>query len=249
MNKLHYSMLWTALTIITLLIVFSIYGAFLGSDGARDFFNCPAIVAYWFALNLVLIAGSIIFRRLLLIHIGCILVLFGAMLGSDAGHRFQHKLLGINRIHKGWMVLYQGQESNEVKTEKDNQIRELPFSIKLEEFKIDYYESKYPKQPQDKSLLKREGAVRNYTSSLAIIENGKIIAEKNVEVNHPLHYGGYHFYQHSYDAQKGQYSILMVVSDSGLALVYAGYVALCVGVIRHFWLRNILREKDAPDGD
>ncbi len=94
-------MLWAALIIITLLILFSVYGAFLGSEGARDFFNRPAMTAYWFVLSLVLIAGIIIFRRLLLIHIGCILVLLGAMLGSDAGHRFQQKLLGINKIHKG----------------------------------------------------------------------------------------------------------------------------------------------------
>jgi len=71
-----------------------------------------------------------------------------------------------------------------------------------------------------------------------------------VKVNHPLHYGGYYFYQHSYDAQDGQYSVLMVVSDSGLAFVYAGYAALCVGVVWNFWLRDIFRKaKDVPDGD
>ncbi len=50
------------------------------------------------------------------------------------------------------MLLYQGQESNEVKMEKDSQIKELPFSIKLKEFKVDYYEPKYPRQSENKFL-------------------------------------------------------------------------------------------------
>jgi hypothetical protein len=242
-------MLWAALIIIILLILFSIYGAFLGSEGAQNFFNCPVLMAYWFVLGLMLIAGIIIFRRLLLIHIGCILVLLGAMLGSDAGHGFRQKLLGINKIHKGQMLIYQGQESNKVKVERDSMTEELPFSIKLKKFRVDYYEPKYPRHSEDKFLPSYRGAVRDYISSLAVIENGKTVAEKNVEVNHPLHYGGYYFYQHSYDAQDGQYSVLMVVSDSGWAFVYAGYVALCIGVIQHFWLRNIFGKKDVPNGN
>ena len=243
MNKLHYSILWAALIIIVLLIFFSIYGAFIGSERAQNFFNSFPIVVYWFVLGLMLITGITILRGLirtagfLLIHFGCILVLFGAMLGSDTGHRLQQKLLGIDKIRKGQMLIYQGQESNKVITEKDSTIRKLPFSIKLKEFRVDYYE------PQ-------RGAVRDYISSLAIIENNKTVAEKNVEVNHPLHYGGYYFYQYSYDAQAGQYSVLMVVSDTGLGLVYAGYVMLCAGVIWNFWLRDIFKKtRKTPDGN
>lgn len=232
MNKLHRSILWAALIIIILLIFFSIYGAFIGSERAQNFFNSFPIVVYWFVLGLMLITGITIFQRPgrpMLIHFGCILVLLGAMLGSDTGHKLQQKLLGIDKIRKGQMLIYQGQESNKVITEKDSTIRKLPFSIKLKEFRVDYYE------PQ-------RGAVRDYISSLAVIENNKTVAEKDVEVNHPLHYGGYYFYQYSYDAQAGQYSVLMVVSDTGLGLVYAGYVMLCAGVIRHFWLRDIFKK-------
>ncbi len=240
MNKLRRSILWAALIIIILLIFFSIYGAFLGSERAQNFFNSPALVVYWFVLGLMLITGITIFQRLgrpLLIHFGCILVLLGAMLGSDTGHKLQQKLLGIDKIHRGQMLIYQGQESNKVITEKDSTIRKLPFSIKLKEFRVDYYE------PQ-------RGAVRDYISSLAVIENDKTVAEKDVEVNHPLHYGGYYFYQYSYDAQDGQYSVLMVVSDTGLGLVYGGYVMLCAGVIWYFWLRDIFKKtRKTPYGN
>jgi len=138
MNKLHYSILWAPLIVIILLIFFSVYGAFLGSDRAGDFFSSPVLMVYWFVLALMLVAGSIIFRRLPLIHIGCVLVVFGAMQGSDAGHKFQQKLLGINKIHKGWMLLHRGEESSKVIMEKDNQIKELPFSVRLKEFRVDY---------------------------------------------------------------------------------------------------------------
>jgi len=234
MSKPHYSVLWAVLIIIILLIFFSIYGAFLGSERAQKFFNSPALAVYWFVLGLMLI---VCVRRVPLIHLGCILVLLGAMLGSDAGHKLQQKLLGIDKIYRGRMLVYQGQESNKVITEKDVQIKELPFSIRLKEFRVDYYEPK-------------RVAVRDYISSLAVIENDKTVAEKDVEVNHPLHYGGYYFYQYSYDTQAGQYSVLMVVSDTGLGLVYGGYVMLCVGVIWHFWLRDMFRKtKNAPDGN
>ncbi len=65
----------------------------------------------------------------------------------------------------------------------------------------------------------------------------------NIEVNHPLSFGGYHFYQHSYDAEAGQYTVLMVVSNTGLAVVYAGYWMLCIGVIWHLWLRHIVARR------
>ncbi|GAH13017.1 unnamed protein product, partial [marine sediment metagenome] len=64
--------------------------------------------------------------------------------------------------------------------------------------------------------------IRDYLSDIVVIENEKEVASKVIEVNHPLHYGGYHFYQHSYDSEAGKYTILLVTSDSGLYAVYGG---------------------------
>lgn len=84
-------------------------------------------------------------------------------------------------------------------------------------------------------------AVKDYISEVEVVEDGKVVAAKAVEVNHPLHYGGYHFYQHSLDEDAaGQYTILLVVSDSGLNVVYGGYVMLIAGVFWHFWGRRAL---------
>ena len=60
-----------------------------------------------------------------------------------------------------------------------------------------------------------------------------------IEVNYPLHYGGYHFYQHDYDVKDERFSVLHVTSDTGLYLVYFGFLLLCIGTIWHFWLKHL----------
>ncbi|HCO93775.1 MAG TPA: hypothetical protein DIU00_07485, partial [Phycisphaerales bacterium] len=92
---------------------------------------------------------------------------------------------------------------------------------------------------RDKFLLSYHRVISDYISELQIIEDGKVVAEKDIEVNHPLRFGGYHFYQSSYDDKAGQYTVLQVVSDTGLYVVYAGYWMLCSGVIWHMWIRHI----------
>jgi hypothetical protein len=81
--------------------------------------------------------------------------------------------------------------------------------------------------------------VKDYISEVEIIKDGRTVAAKAIEVNHPLHYGGYHLYQHSID-ERGEYTVLEVVSDSGLNLVYGGYVMLIAGVVWQFWGRRAL---------
>ena len=88
----------------------------------------------------------------------------------------------------------------------------------------------------DVLFLSYQRVIREYISELQVIDDNKIAAEKDIQVNHPLHYGGYHFYQQDYDHQAGRYTILEVTSDSGLTIVYAGYLMLCIGVCWHFWI-------------
>ena len=84
-------------------------------------------------------------------------------------------------------------------------------------------------------LLKPVGPVSDYKSDLEVREDDRTAARQVVEVNHPLHWGGYHFYQHSYDTQHEAYTILSAVSDSGLRVVYAGLALLALGAFGRFW--------------
>jgi len=316
----------------------SVYGAFIGAGRAKSFFNSLPLSIYWITLILLLIVGILVFRRLirvpwlLFIHVGCVLILAGAVWGSQAGHKMQKKIFGTDKIPVGQMAIFEGESENRVALENDNEVRELPFYLKLKDFRIEYYKPEYlyiqnhgskswkipveintefslgdnigtvrivrkfenfkikiegdnrvpydDPQPgsnpaleveikspdgqvvtkyvfgrfpghihaEDRFLLSYKRVISDYISELQIIRNDEVVAEKNIEVNHPFHFGGYHFYQHSYDDQAGQYTILMVVSDTGVTIVYAGYLMLCVGVFWHFWLRHIFKAKKT-DGD
>ena len=107
-------------SLITLLILFSIYGAFIGADHAQLFFNTLPLTAYWTTFILLLGVGIGLFRRLLrfpgllLIHLGCIFILIGSMWGSEGGHQLQKKLLGTNKIQTGNLVIYEGMSEKRV---------------------------------------------------------------------------------------------------------------------------------------
>ena len=330
MNRLKRAVLWAALIAIVLLVVLSIYGAFLGAERARTFFNSLPLTVYWFALMALLMAGFSAFRRLLripsllLMHVGSILVLLGALWGSNGGHALAKRLFGVDKIPEGQMSILEQTQENRVLLDKSNGTRELPFFVRLKDFRMEYYEPgsllvqsrtgqswRLPavagqtlslgeglgtvtiqrvfenfridiqgnervvydepggSNPALEVTVDKPGAapgrryvfermpghesrsdalsmnygrmVRDYVSELEVVKDGKVVAAKNIEVNHPLHYGGYHLYQHSYGADKlGDYTVLMVVSDSGLNLVYGGYLILGAGVFWHFWGRRIL---------
>jgi hypothetical protein len=232
-EKFGRAVMWVVLAMVVLLIFLSVYGAFLGPYQAKNFFNSPALSAYWLALIALLTAAFVIFRLirlrgLLLIHVGCILILAGALWGSVTGLKVRNQLFGTNKIQAGQMVIFEGEAENRIRLEDSDQTKELPFHIKLKDFRIEYYKPEY---------------VRDYISDIQVIKDGNVVAEKTIEVNHPLHFGGYHFYQSSYDTQAHRHTILSVVSDTGLDFVYAGYMALCIGVFWHLWIRHIFTKR------
>ena len=98
--------------------------------------------------------------------------------------------------------------------------------------------------------LQNMGMVRDYFSDIQVIEEGKVVLEKAIEVNAPLHYGGYHFYQSSYDEREERYTVLSVMSDSGLYIVYAGLWVMGIGIMWVLWLRPVIRhfKKDGVTG-
>jgi hypothetical protein len=334
-------MMWTALAAICVLALLCVLGAFYGAARARALFNSMPLAAYWCVLLTLLVAGLVTFPRLVRkpglfsIHAGCLLVLLGGMWGSQSGHRVANRLLGRQKIPKGYLVIYEGHAEKHLLAENFREpLGELPFSIMLKDFRLEYYQEEEPptglitvetndgqyfqvaaRQGQEISLgegkgritvlrsfrhfkiriengqkvvtddeadavnraveveierpdgesyrhyvferfpgfshreddlrlsyvSKRPGIIRDFYSDVEVIENGRQVLSRTIEVNHPLHYGGYHFYQHSYDADGGEYTILSVTSDSGLYAVFAGYWMLALGVLWHFWLRHTVQ--------
>jgi cytochrome c biogenesis protein ResB len=333
--------MWIALFAIGLLMGLSVLGAFYGAEKAKWFFNSMPLRICWAVIVVLLVAGFVEFPRLLrrgglmMIHLGCLCVLGGAMWGSQVGHHFAEKFFGIDKIPEGYMVIYEGgSQSSVISQDFREELGQLPFSIKLNDFRIEHYQPKEDASPQlyvktrqgkifqlaaeagDKFSLgadigmlevlktftdfkiKIEGGqkvasegdkkgenpavlvridtpdgssheryvferfadfdnaddglqlryvfrepamVRDYFSDIVVVDDGKEVASKTIEVNKPLRYGGYHFYQHSYDLQDQQYTILSVTSDSGLYVVYCGYWLLMAGILWQLWLRHIIK--------
>jgi hypothetical protein len=75
-----------------------------------------------------------------------------------------------------------------------------------------------------------------YKSDLSVLKDGEEVVRKTIVVNDPLHFGGYHFFQASYDEKDNQYTVLLVKSDNGLTAVYAGFVLAVAGGFWWFWV-------------
>lgn len=137
----------------------------------------------------------------ILVHCGVFLVLFGGFFGAAD-------------IRDGHMAVWSDEQAlpENMAVEIDGMAFQLPFAIKLKEFRTDFYEDgTSPKQ---------------YSSILEI--DGK---EFSTSVNHPCRYKGYWIYQYDYDRQYGQYSILKVVRDPWLWIVFLGFALLAVSAI------------------
>ena len=104
-----------------------------------------------------------------------------------------------------------------------------------------------PKWYPDKNLAllyEQSGmVVKDYKSILRVVDGGKTVMTKTIEVNDPLKYKGYVFYQSSYDPEGERYTGLQVTRNPGLAVVYSGFILLCVGVVFIFYVKPFLRRK------
>ncbi|MFQ5735227.1 MAG: cytochrome c biogenesis protein ResB, partial [Thermodesulfobacteriota bacterium] len=94
-------------------------------------------------------------------HISLLLILLGAIVGSFAGY-------------KGFDAVYVGSEMS---------VEGAPFTLRLDKFWIDYYDT---------------GQIKQYNSLLTVVEDGHDVLTKQIWVNEPLYYKGYRFYQSSY---------------------------------------------------
>jgi len=103
-------------------------------------------------------------------HLGVVVIIAGAMLG---GLGFQ-----------GYMQLFEGQKSGNVILRETRAQHDLGFEVRCDKFEISYYDEK--QMPKD------------YKSALTVLEGGKEVLTKVIEVNDPLIYRGVYFYQSSY---------------------------------------------------
>ena len=101
-------------------------------------------------------------------------------------------LFGSDIVHLGLLIILTGgiisgiggfRESLTFSEGQTLPVARADFQLKLDKFETEFYPN---------------GSVRDWKSTLTVLENGKDILSKTVEVNHPLSYKGFVFYQNSY---------------------------------------------------
>lgn len=147
-------------------------------------------------------------RRLFFLfnHGGLWLALFAALLGAP--DREEYKMIA---------PLYRP-EYNAI--DANGNLYPLPFTVELNQFELEYY-SHAPRSP------------KRFCSTVTLQSRDRQ-EQVQVEVNQPAHFKGYTLYQDSYDLAQGarsSYSVLLVVKDPWISLVYAGIGMLLAGAI------------------
>ena len=103
-------------------------------------------------------------------HVSILIIMAGAIIGNFWGY-------------KAWVNIVEGTSVNKVQLRSGGEI-DLGFTVRCDDFNVSYYPGS--NRPKD------------YNSDLVILENGKEVLKKRIEVNDPLTYKGITFYQSSY---------------------------------------------------
>jgi len=99
---------------------------------------------------------------------------------------------GADFVHLGLLVILIGgiisglmsfRESLSFTGQQTLAVSKASFQVRLDRFETEFYQN---------------GAVRDWISTLTIMENGRPVLSRAVEVNHPLSYRGFVFYQSGY---------------------------------------------------
>ena len=148
------------------------------------------------------------FHFSLLPHLGLFLAMTCATLGNADMQRL--KMITV-KGEPEWRALNSQQ-----------QIVEMPFSIELKDFIMETYD---------------DGMPRRFASDIQVVTKTGGHIQATVEVNKPVEVDGWKIYQYGYDTQMGamsKTSILELVSDPWLPLVYTGIYMMLAGAVCMF---------------
>lgn len=109
--------------------------------------------------------------------------------------------------------------------------RELPFTIKLNEFQKIFHPG--------------TNMAQHYSSNIDVIENNSTW-QALIQMNEPLRYKGYTFFQSSYaETPVGPATILAVVENKGQLFPYISSIIIALGLILHLIILSVKRGRKA----
>ena len=147
-------------------------------------------------------------------HLGLFLAMTTATLGNADMQRLK-------------MITKKGEPEWRALTSQQ-QIVEMPIAIELKEFIMETYDDGKPKRFASDIIITPNSPLTSHPSPLT----SHFVA--TVEVNKPVEVDGWKIYQYGYDTQMGamsEYSILELVSDPWLPLVYTGIYMMLAGAL------------------
>jgi cytochrome c biogenesis protein len=121
-----------------------------------------------------------------LVHLSILVIFVGAIIGHFFGF-------------KGSVMVPELRSTQKVYSYKDSSSIDLGFEVRCDFFVIEFYDNGMPKE---------------YRSTLTVLEDGKEVLKKDIEVNSPLSYKGITFYQSSYEGYQ-DFILTITENDSG----------------------------------
>ena len=214
---LKYTSIGSAATVILMMAAATIVEKLQGTATAFQFvYHSPLFIALWAVTAisgvwLMIKRGTIRKPATFFLHIAFVLILAGALITMLTGK-------------SGMMELRRGLVTSQWSSDKGIR-QELPFSLKLKEFNIEYYPGSH--DPSD------------YISKVVLKDSrNNMETEYTISMNKILKYDGYRFYQSSYDDDlRG--SVLAVSHDPwGVGVTDTGYIVLLISLIGFFFQKN-----------
>ena len=120
------------------------------------------------------------------VHLSVVILLIGGLIGSIFGF-------------EGFVNLAPGDSTSTIRLRNNNQVFPLGFEVRCDDFKVEFYDT---------------GAPKEFRSSLVILKDGKVVKQKDIIVNDPLHYEGISFFQSSYGQLSPKEMVLNFTSQA-----------------------------------
>ena len=132
--------------------------------------------------------GRLSYLGFYLTHIGMIIIIAGVLAGTIG--------------YQGFMKLDEGETQSTMTLKNSQAQRDLGFALRCDRFEVSYYDE--GRMPKD------------YKSWLTVVQDGKDVLTKVIEVNDPLIYKGIFFYQSSYGiASAAGGEVLLSIKPAG----------------------------------
>jgi len=137
----------------------------------------------------------------------------------------QEKTNGLYAVFEGMPIQQNIRFSDDVYPVKiDSEKIQLPFEVELIDF--------------EKKMHPATGIPKSFKSEVKVHDNG-VEQRKLIEMNEPLRYRGYTFYQASYlEGTPKETTVLAVVKNTGRLFPYISSIVMCIGVLIHLLLMS-----------